>query len=269
MKNTQIFSAVAAALLVSGVHAAPIYDASVTPGVIFGSGNANGSFTVDRANNVELGLRGKLRHNALGQAENTFNSNGDGTYSFAKGVAPTQSGQTAVWSVEFSINTDLSGTSGRKLDDLTYRFGFDTDASQGESFLIADLINVAFADHALGDNSTVQCANSTDNGNDADGCHGKGQASRNAGEYATRVSSLNVAQNSQKAHWLLGAGFDPTVDGTYSFYLAAYSGLTELARTDIQIIVGDGGAQAVPEPGSIALVGLALAGLATMRRRTS
>ncbi|MFT5450479.1 MAG: hypothetical protein ACI9DC_005687, partial [Gammaproteobacteria bacterium] len=39
----------------------------------------------DRVNGVELGLRGKLRHNATGAPENTFNSNADGTFSFAAG----------------------------------------------------------------------------------------------------------------------------------------------------------------------------------------
>lgn len=78
--------------------AALLYDQNVTPTVIFGSGNLNGSFTRDRRNGVELGLRAKLRHNAAGRPENTFNSNGDGTYSFAAGVAPTKTSPTAVWS---------------------------------------------------------------------------------------------------------------------------------------------------------------------------
>ena len=56
--------------------------------MIFGSGNANGSFTVHRSNGLELGLRGKLRFNASNLPENTFNSNGDGTYTFKVG-APT------------------------------------------------------------------------------------------------------------------------------------------------------------------------------------
>ncbi len=84
-----------------------MYDENATPDVIFGSGNANGSFTVDRANGAELGLRGKLRHNGSGLAENTFKSNGDGTYSFAAGVAPTQSSPTAVWSFEWTIRNSI------------------------------------------------------------------------------------------------------------------------------------------------------------------
>lgn len=268
--NRPLRHLVASALvaLAAGAQAGPLYNQNVTPGVIFGVGNANGSFTVASQSGIELGLRGKLRHNAIGQAQNIFNSNGDGTYSFAPGVAPTQASPTAVWSVEFSINTNTSGTTGLALNDFTYALGADTDKTQGTSFLVSDVINVAFADHALGDNSTVQCTNANnDNGNDADGCYGKGQAAKNAADYLARIDVLNVAQNSQKAHWLLGPGFDPTADGTYDFYLAAYRGGQEVARSSIQVIVGQGGAAVVPEPGGLALAGLALAGLALSRRR--
>ena len=44
--------------LSSSAQAALQYDQNVTNNVIFGSGNANGSFTTDRASGVELGLRG-------------------------------------------------------------------------------------------------------------------------------------------------------------------------------------------------------------------
>ena len=59
------------------------FDQAVTPEVIFGSGNVNGAFTTNRHDGVEVGLRAKQRHPPL----NDFNSNGDGTYSFAKGDA--------------------------------------------------------------------------------------------------------------------------------------------------------------------------------------
>ena len=60
--------------------AALLFDQNVTPNVIMGTGIGNGSWTVDRSNDIELGLRGKTRHNAAGVPDGTYNSNGDGTY---------------------------------------------------------------------------------------------------------------------------------------------------------------------------------------------
>lgn len=251
---TLTIAAFALAASVSGTANATImFDQNVTPDVIFGSGNDNGSFTVLTTDDgVEFGLRAKLRFDAAGNPQNIFNSNGDGTYNFDAGVAPTQAFPTAIWSFEWSVNTD-TGNSGFNLDDFVYELWLDADPGLGTSFLIFDPINVLLADHAIGDNST---------GN------GGGTVAGTPGEYTTLLSDNTVAQNS----WQPGQffpGFDPTVAGVYDIRFGAYvpgagfSPRPPPPGVGIQVIVGNG---TVPLPGTLLLLGTALLGLRRLRR---
>lgn len=232
------------------------FDQNVTPDVIFGSGNANGSFTVDRSNGIELGLRGKLRFDSNNQPQNTFNSNGAGVYSFQPGTPPigfgfaANSPTTPVWSFEWSVNTDFDGTSGLFLDDLTYELGMDFDPSIATNFQTFDPIIPGPADHALGDNSTPNGGGTVDIPN-----------------YGANIGVFNVAQNSWNYEFFNDAPwniFDPNDTGTYDIFLRAIDASgNEVSRVDIQINI-------IPEPVTAGLGFLAMGALgmsATRRRR--
>lgn len=255
------FQAGAIAALITAGFAAPasaviMFDQNVTNNAIFGSGNTNGAYTTDRANGVELGLRGKLRFNAANLAENTFNSNGDGTYSFESGLPPTGFGfapgstSTALWNFEWSINTDFDGSTGFDLNDLVYSLDIDFDPGLGVNFQSFDLINVPVADHAIGDNTTAQ---------------GAGTEATDPTSYTALISSNNLAQNSWNMEFFDNATypFDGRVNGTYDIRLSASlpGAADPLASTSIQILVG------VPEPGTVFLMGAALMGLRASRKQ--
>ncbi|GJL77969.1 MAG: hypothetical protein NPINA01_09580 [Nitrospinaceae bacterium] len=234
------------------------FEQNVTPEVIFGSGNSNGSFTTDRRNGLEIGLRGKLRFNGAGLPENTFNSNSNGTYNFQAIVGPTRTSPTPEWSFEWSINTDFEDptSSGSKLNEFTYEIGLDGDPGPGTDFLTFDPINgldpvggVVCADHAIGDNSTGNGGGASVPIADCRSVVPGTQAAAVA-LYADRIANNNVAQNSWRYDFFLAgplAGFDPTVPGNYVIYLLARNSSGEVvARSDIQILTG--GADPI-EPG--------------------
>lgn len=218
-----------ASVCTSPVWAAATFDADVTPDAIFGSGNANGLFTVDRTNGVELGLRAKIPF------VGTINSNGDGTYSYALAelfaANPSQR-----WNFDWTVNTDYLDSSGDKIDDFTYLLEMDFDPSQGTVFLAFDPVTPSVYpfffpvwDHSIGDNTT---------GN------GLGVETGDPGVYATRLATKNVLQQSWRHAFFPFQPcltYDPTIDGTYDVVLIAFSGSLRVASTRIQVIVGAGG----------------------------
>lgn len=227
---------------------------NVTPDVIFGSGNANGSFTGVNENGVELGLRGKLRYNLAGNPENTFNYDGDRTYTFDP-INSNAPANRSIFNFEFSINSDSDGSLNRNLNALTYRLDVDIDPSAAiNNAFSGDPINVFYADHSLGNNSTA---------------NGQGIEAYNfffLSNYSTLTSKNNVAQNS------INLGFNgytstPQALGIYTFSLSAFDGDNLLASTSIDVIIGEPTPNSIPVPATLPLLIGGLGLLAFMRRR--
>lgn len=251
-----------AAALTSGAQATVNFDQDVTPDVIFGSGNANGSFTVSNTNGggqgLELGLRAKLRFDASNAPQNIFNSDGAGTYTFDAGVPPTgftfapNSPTTPVWNFEWSINTAAlspDATSTLQLNDFTYELRLDGDPSAATDFLAFDPINtVDPADHAIGNNTT-----------------GNGGGTSSPPNYFTLIDTENVAQNSWSYEFFnlpttALENFDPNTPGVYTIELEAFSGATSAGLVSIDVVV-------VPEPAALTLTCLGIVGGVAGRRR--
>lgn len=206
-------------------------DASVTPDVIFGSGNANGSYTIDRENGIELGLRGKIR---FPTPLNVFNSNGDGSYTFVAGVF--NGVENPQWNFDWAVNSNFDGTGGF-LGDYSYRLDMDFDPGPGTDFLSWDHISYPtaaipyavpvtppFYDHSIGTNATA---------------NGAGVEAASAAAYAALLPANNVAQNSWRYTFYDGAPFlfDATKIGRYTVRLTAFDGVAVAAQVSALIKV--------------------------------
>jgi len=104
---------------------------NITANVLFGSGNANGSWTGVNTGAVELALRGKLRYDNAGNPQNTFNYDGDRTYTFDPANSAPQNGN-AIFNFEFAINTDVTDTDGtpdKAVGAYIYELTADSDPS--------------------------------------------------------------------------------------------------------------------------------------------
>ncbi|GDY27707.1 PEP-CTERM sorting domain-containing protein [Agarivorans sp. Toyoura001] len=250
IKAKSVLAGVGLLMVTATASATIMYDQNVTGDVIFGSGNANGGFTTDRQNGIELGLRAKLRFDDTNQPQNVFNSNGDGTYQFDNILPPSgfsyapNSPSTAIWNFEWSVNSNFDG-SGGFLDNFSYLLEIDFDPSAGTNFIGLDPVNVPSSDNALGNNSTPNGGGLVDEAN-----------------YGSNIGVNNLAQNSWNMEF---APFDfNALDvGIYDFVLSAFDSQQQLlASTSIQVVNAR-----VPEPQTWIPFSFALLGLAWLRRR--
>ncbi len=212
---------------------------NVTPNVIFGTGNINGSFTGATAGGVELALRAKLRFDLTGQPQNTFNYDGVDTYTFlsANSAAPID---RSVFNFEWSIST-LAGA----LSSLTYLLTVDTDATVTN--------NGAISYNPLGAISTGYYL-----GTGASGNGGAPFTSPGSGI----LSNFTVGQNSVNMGFV-GA---PLGSGKFTFTLSAFDGNNGLVNSTSMHVVVDAPAPIPLPAGGLLLIG-ALGGLAGLRRR--
>lgn len=253
MKHLSIIL-LATSFISATANAGLMYDQNVTPDVIYGSGNANGAFTVDSRNGIELGLRAKLRFDETNQPASIYNSDGAGKYYFDNIAPPTGFGwaegssSSAIWNFDFSVNSNVDG-SGSVLSDFTYLLEIDYDPGVTTQFYEIDVINQFPFDHALGTNAT-----------------GNGDGISDLGNYLSLINSNNVAQNSWNVEFFNDEQFTftNTDDGLYDIRLSAFDNGVEIASTSIQVVSGDG-AMEVPAPATALL--MFAGGLMLLRRR--
>ena len=262
MRQPVLKSLVVAMLAISAL-AAHAANGPVTSNVITGSGIGNNDFTVNTTNNIQIGLRARERYgNPVGgvfsPTDNTYNG-GTNTYNHAAGgfaaipftANGLAGGPRASWNFDFSINTAPTLSGGPNLGAYTYLLSLDTDATAAINYTGSSFNPVtSLPDNSYGNNSTGQ---------------GLGTEPGGVNTNASLIAGNNLVQNSYNYAFLFPL-FNPNTNGTYTIMLQAFSSDGEdlLASSLINVNVG---VAAVPEPGSMALVGLALAGLAVVRRR--
>ena len=243
MKKTLFVLATALALSQSS-YATISYDQTITS--IFGNGNIDTGWTVDtEANGIQLGLRAKGRTDTI---YNNTAPNSSGVYSFA-----SNAGVRGAYNYEFSIN---SGS----VNLIAYDFYLAVDRNPSQGISYSTVVPLTYwADNSYGNNSTANSA---------------GAEPTDAAQNLVFISGLNLAQNSEALTFpdFPGGALPLVNDATYSYDLYAVAkgngaNGTRIADVGITVNVGAGGAR-VPDAGSTCMMlGMAVAGIAGLRRK--
>jgi hypothetical protein len=239
------FAAVAALSFAAGVSAAPITPSFTSFGTLAGatfggSGIPNTAVAITQTSgDLTLGLTAHQRcagPNLVNDSAGRFTANAGFSAFGATCATPGPSTSLASW----NFGTYIAGAD---VSDLMFRLFYDFDPAAGNDQSTHG--SASFPGIAVG--TTVAP-----------------QGSSNLGFAFLSVTDPMLGIMAP------GVTFDPTVNGEYSFALVAYeTNGTEVGRAAIVVDV-TGGTNAVPTPGTLALVAAGLLGLAgaSRRRRT-
>lgn len=227
------------ALGMSGAQATVAYDGALQNSDYYnGSGNmaadGNVHWSTDTENGVEIGLAAIQRFIGFYTPDA-----GTSTYHAATGqtTAAGQAGST--WGLEFSINTNTTGSSGFDPSNTTANLCM-TDVGQGTSGCFDPFF---IFDNTVTGGTLVQ--------------------------NSEPLSTSPTGDPSFAAFVLGDLGYDIDANDTYLFTLTLTDATTSnlLASIDTTVITGTGAPTATPEPATMALFGSALLGMGWLKRK--
>ncbi|MEM9248817.1 MAG: VPLPA-CTERM sorting domain-containing protein [Pseudomonadota bacterium] len=232
------------AAVVATVTAAPALASTITPHIIFGSGNANRGFTVATEGDIEIGLRAKQRFTAPNDEIGVGivqDSSGNYLFDSTGQVVPAD---RSVWNYDWSINTDTADGS-MTLADYAFLIEVDFDASAAEDMRGYDPLSALSTGYYLGTNASPEGGAAFDSGGD------------------DAFDAFNVAQNSVNMGFI-GA---PLGAGQYRVALSVFDIDSDdlIATTSINVYV-DTDPAVIPLPATLPILLAGLAGFGALRR---